>query len=35
MKLYADFEVFAHDWLVVFKDIADNELTVFPMTTTS
>ena len=30
MKLYAfDFEVFAHDWLVVFKDIADNEFTVF------
>jgi len=30
VKLYAfDFEVFAHDWLVVFKDIADNEFTVF------
>ena len=30
MKLYAfDFEVFAYDWLVVFKDIADNEFIVF------
>ena len=29
MKLYAfDFEVFAYDWLVVFKDIADNEFIV-------
>ena len=31
MRMYAfDFEVFAHDWLVVFKDIADNEFCDVP-----